>query len=363
MGMSTLLKKTYPDAVWVDLIKSDELRRYATRPELLRREVAEGVAAHGTQIVIDEIQNVPALLNEVHWLIENRGLRFALCASSARQLRAKGVNLLGGRALRYELAGLTAHELGADFDLRRMLNHGYLPPNYDAADLNEAGEQIAAYVSDYLRQEILNEGLTRNLAAFSDFLDAAALRDGSVVNFSNIARETGVSSMTVKNYFDILTDTLIGRWLPAYRKRPKGREAASPKFYFADVGVVNHLARRGEVLSGSEAFGKAFENWVFHEISAYVSYRAPRAKVCHWRLPSGWEVDFLIDGRVAVEAKARDVITKDHLRGLRALRRAHPELARMVVVCTEARSWRTDDGIDVLPASVFVDRLWAGELF
>ena len=243
-----------------------------------------------------------------------------------------------------------------------MLNLGYLPPHYDAADLNEAGEQIAAYVSDYLRQEILNEGLTRNLAAFSDFLDAAALRDGSAVNFSNIARETGVSSMTVKNYFDILTDTLIGRWLPAYRKRPKGREALSPKFYFSDVGVVNHLARRGEVLPGSEAFGKAFENWVFHEIPAYVSYRAPRAKVCHWRLPSGQEVDFLVDGRVAIEAKARDVITKDHLRGLRSLRRVHPEVGRMVVVCTEARPWRTDDGIDVLPASVFVERLWAGEL-
>ncbi len=362
VGKSTLLRKTYPDAIWVDLLKSDELRRYAARPELLRREVAEGVTAHDTQIVIDEIQNVPALLNEVHWLIENRGLRFALCASSARKLRRKGVNLLGGRALRYELSGLTAHELGTDFDLKRMLNHGYLPPNYDAADINEAGEQIAAYVSDYLRQEILNEGLTRNLALFSDFLDAAALRDGSAVNFSNIARETGVSSVTVKNYFNILTETLIGRWLPAYRKRPKGREATSPKFYFSDVGVVHHLARRGEVLPRSEAFGKAFENWIFHEITAYVSYRAPRAKVCHWRLPSGREVDFLIDGRVAIEAKAREVITIDHLRGLHALRRAHPEVTRMVVVCTEAKPWRTDDGIDVLPASVFVKRLWTGEL-
>ena len=363
VGKSTLLKKTYPDAIWVDLLKSDELRRYAARPELLRREVAEGVTAHGTQIVIDEIQNVPALLNEVHWLIENRGLRFALCASSARKLRREGINLLGGRALRYELSGLTAHELGADFALNRMLNHGYLPPNYDAADINEAGEQIAAYVSDYLRQEILNEGLTRNLALFSDFLDASALRDGSAVNCSNIARETGVSSVTVKNYFNILTETLIGRWLPAYRKRPKGREATSPKFYFSDVGVVNHLARRGEVLPGSEAFGQAFRNWIFHEITAYVSYWTPWAKVCHWRLPSGREVDFLIDGWVAIEAKARDVITKDHLRGLRALRRAHPQVTRMVVVCTEAKPWRTGDGIDVLPASVFVERLWTGELF
>lgn len=361
-GKSTLLKKTYPDAIWVDLLKSDELRSYTTRPERLRLETAEGMAARGVQVVIDEIQNVPALLNEVHWLIENRGLCFALCASSARKLRRKGVNLLGGRALRYELSGLTANELGTDFDLKRILNRGYLPPHYDAADLGEAERQITAYVSDYLRQEILNEGQTRNLASFSDFLDAAALRDGSVVNFSNIARETGVSSVTVKNYFEILTDTLIGRWLPAYRKRPKGREVLSRKFYFSDVGVVNHLARRGEVLPGSEAFGKAFENWVFHELSAYVAYRSPGAKVCHWRLPGGQEVDFLIDGRVAIEAKAREVITKDHLKGLRALRREHPEVERTAVVCTEPKPLRTDDGIDVLPAPAFVERLWGGEL-
>ena len=360
VGKSTLLRQRYPDARRLDLLKSDELRRYATRPELLRQEIeAEGPDV-AQQIVIDEVQKVPALLDEVHWLMENRGLHFALCGSSARKVRHGAANLLGGRALRYEMSGLTAGELGSDFDLDRMLNHGYLPRMYES---NRPRRLLDSYVADYLREEIAAEGLVRNLPAFADFLDAAALSDGEMVNFSNIARECGVSNPTAKGYFVILEDTLLGKWLPAYRKRRKRRVISTPKFYFADVGVVNRLARRGELSPGSELYGKAFENWVFHELSAFVSYMDVDADLSYWRLPSGIEVDFLLgDIDLAIEAKSSARINRTHLKGLRTLIDEHPNTQRRIVVCLEPRARRTDDGIDIIPATTFVNRLWSGEV-
>ena len=359
-GKSTLLRGCYPDAYWVDLLKSEVFRRYLDHPEYLRQELAAAAPLSGRQIVIDEVQKVPALLDEVHWLIENRGLHFALCGSSARKVRRGAANLLGGRAVRYELRGLTAGELGAAFDLSRMLNHGYLPRIYQAA---RPRRLLDAYIADYLREEVAAEGLVRNLPAFSGFLDAAALSDGEMVNFSNIARECGVSSPTAKAYFEILNDTLLGRWLTAYRKRRKRRVIGAPKFYFADVGVVNRLIRRGELTPGSPLYGKAFENWVFHELSAGIEYQEWDLELTCWRLPSGIEVDFVLgDMEVAVEAKASARITRDHLRGLRTLVEEHPGVRRRIVVCLEPRARRTDDGIDILPAADFIRRLGQGAL-
>ena len=358
-GKSTLLRRRYPDAYWVDLLKGEEFRRYLDHPEFLRQEL-ELRPPPGRQIVIDEIQKVPALLDEVHWLLENRGLHFALCGSSARKVRRGAANLLGGRALRYELRGLTAGELGAAFDLTRMLNHGYLPRVYQAA---RPRQRLDAYVADYLRQEVAAEGLVRNLPAFSSFLDAAALSDGEIVNFSNVARECGVSSPTVKGYFEILEDTLLGRFLPAYRRRRKRRLTGAPKFYFADVGVVNRLTRRGQLAPGAQLYGKAFENWVFHELYAHLAYRDLDLELACWRLPSGIEVDFVLgDLQAAVEAKASARVTRDHLRGLRTLAEEHPGVRQRVVVCLEPRARRTDDGIDILPAAEFIHRLQRGEL-
>ena len=359
-GKSTLLRGCYPDAYWVDLLKSEVFRRYLDHPEYLRQELAAAAPLSGRQIVIDEVQKVPALLDEVHWLIENRGLHFALCGSSARKVRRGAANLLGGRAVRYELRGLTAGELGAAFDLSRMLNHGYLPRIYQAA---RPRRLLDAYIADYLREEVAAEGLVRNLPAFSGFLDAAALSDGEMVNFSNIARECGVSSPTAKAYFEILNDTLLGRWLTAYRKRRKRRVIGAPKFYFADVGVVNRLIRRGELTPGSPLYGKAFENWVFHELSAGIEYQEWDLELTCWRLPSGIEVDFVLgDMEIAVEAKASARITRDHLRGLRTLVEEHPAVRRRIVVCLESRARRTDDGIDILPAADFIRRLGQGAL-
>ena len=359
-GKSTLLRGCYPDAYWVDLLKSEVFRRYLDHPEYLRQELAAAAPLAGRQIVIDEVQKVPALLDEVHWLIENRGLHFALCGSSARKVRRGAANLLGGRAVRYELRGLTAGELGAAFDLSRMLNHGYLPRIYQAA---RPRRLLDAYIADYLREEVAAEGLVRNLPAFSGFLDAAALSDGEMVNFSNIARECGVSSPTAKAYFEILNDTLLGRWLTAYRKRRKRRVIGAPKFYFADVGVVNRLIRRGELTPGSPLYGKAFENWVFHELSAGIEYQEWDLELTYWRLPSGIEVDFVLgDMEIAVEAKASARITRDHLRGLRTLMEEHPGVRRRIVVCLEPRARRTDDGIDILPVADFIRRLGQGAL-
>lgn len=359
-GKTTLLKQCYPRGRWINLLRSNEFRRYATRPELLRLEIEADPPDPARQIVIDEIQKVPALLDEVHGLIEDRKLCFALCGSSARKVRRGAANLLGGRALRFELLGLTAHELGSAFDLERILNHGYLPRIYESS---RPAERLDAYVSDYLREEIAAEGLVRSLPSFSDFLDAASLSDGSTVNYSNIARDCGVSNKTVMGYFQILEDTLIGSWLPAYRKRVKRRLAVSPKFYFADVGVVNSLARRGQLRQGSESFGKAFENWVHHELRSYLAYSRPNSALAHWRLPSGLEVDFVVDDiDLAVEAKASSRIHSGHLKGLKALAQELPRETRRIVVCLEPKPWRTGDGIEILPALEFAERLWSGRL-
>ena len=357
-GKSTLLRRTYPAARWIDLLKSEEFRRYVARPESLREEIQAAGADRKQQIVIDEIQKAPALLNEVHWLMEHYNLSFALCGSSARKVKRGAANLLGGRAIRYELYGLSASELGAEFDLQRMLNHGYLPRIYQGS---RPGRMLDAYIADYLKEEVAAEGLVRNLPTFSDFLDVVALSDGQSVNFSSIARDCGVSNQSIKNYFQILEDTLLAKWLPAYRKRPKRRVFSAPRFYFADVGVVNRLARRGELQPGTEDYGKAMENWAFHELSAFLRDHEHEAKLSYWRLASGIEVDFIIgDMQVAIEVKSSERIHSDHLKGLRSIIVDHPGIARRIVVCREPRPRKTNDGIEIMPAEEFAKRLWEG---
>ncbi len=358
-GKTTLLQETYPDAFWLDLLKADQYRRYMQNPELLRDELSLQPAVR--QVVIDEVQKVPQLLDEVQWLHDHRRIHFALCGSSARKVKRGQANLLGGRAIRYELHGLTALEVGEGFDLTHMLNHGYFPRMYDSDRPNRL---LNAYIADYLKEEVAAEGLVRKLPVYSEFLNIAALSDAELVNFSTIARDCGVSSHTIQGYFQILEDTLLGRWLPAYTKRPKRRVISAPKFYFADVGVVNFLARRGELRPGSELYGKAFENWVFHELCASNAYREAFAGLSYWRLASGIEVDFIVnDMQAAIEAKASKKITQDHLKGLRALAQDHPRIKHRVIVCLESTARRTTDGILILPAGEFCHQLSSGNLF
>jgi len=358
-GKTTLLKSMFPEVPWIDLLKAEEFRRYTEHPERLREEIA--ASATTSFIVIDEVQKVPALLDEVHWLIENRGINFALCGSSARKVKKGHANLLGGRAIRHEMHGLVSTEIGSDFDLTRILNHGYLPRHYTSPSHKRL---LNSYVADYLKEEIAAEGLVQKLPAFSQFLSTAAISDTEPINSSNIGRECGVSSHTVRSYFEILIDTLQGRWLPAYRKRIKRRLIQASKFYFSDVGIVNFLARRNQLEPGSTMYGKAFENWLFHELSTYNSYKERFAQLSYWRLPSGIEVDFIVnDMEIAIEAKATNRITADHLKGLRTLKEEHPHIKQRIIVCLEFKQRLTSDGILIMPAHSFTEKLWADEIF
>jgi len=292
----------------------------------------------------------------VHWLIENTEIHFVLCGSSARKMKRGYANLLGGRAVRYELYGLVSAELDNFFDLDRMLNHGYLPSHYDKQNPRR---NIMAYISEYLKEEIAAEGLVRNLPAFSHFLDAVALTDGEMVNYANIASDCGVANNTVKEYFQILQDTLLGSWLPAYRKRPKRRISKTPKFYFNDIGIVNQLAKRHKIERGSELYGKAFENWVFHELKCHSHYSESFYKLSYWRLSSGLEVDFIVnDMCIAIEAKASKHIKNSHLKGLRELAKDQPNLKQRIIVSLEGKERLTDDGIRIIPAEKFCQLLW-----
>lgn len=360
-GKSMLLKADYPGAIWYDLLKTDLYVRLIEKPNLLREELLFTKSEKKTNfVVIDEIQKIPALLDEVHWLIENAGFVFGLCGSSARKVRRGHANLLGGRAVRYELFGFVSEEIGSDFDLVRIINQGYLPRHY----LTTSHERLVrSYVNDYLKEEIATEALVRNLPAFSNFLAAAALSDTELINYATIARDCGISGPAVKEYFQILIDTMLGRFLEAYRKRPKRRVIGAPKFYFSDVGVVNYLAKRGKLAPGSELFGKAFENWVFHELCAHRAYSGIDYDLSYWRLASSIEVDFIVGNMdVAIEAKSCIRVTLDHLQGLREIIKDHPKLKRRILISLEDRARKTEDGIEILPYSVFTKYLWSGNL-
>ena len=311
-------------------------------------------------IIIDEVQKIPILLDEVHYLIESNNLVFALCGSSARKVKREHANMLGGRAIRYELFGLSARELKKDFNLERMLNNGYIPDHYLR---KESTRLIRSYINDYLKEEILDEGLTRNLPVFSKFLDAIALSDGQVLSYTNVASDCGVSSTTVKSYVEILIDTLLGSYLSSYTKRPKRKTRKAPKFYLTDVGVVNILAKRGVLIPGSFAFGQAMENWVYHELRLHREYTEQFYDLSYWQLTNQTEVDFIIgDMKCAVEVKGSSNITNKHLKGLRELKKDFPEIKERIVVSLIDTARRTEDGILILPAAEFIDRLWEGEI-
>ena len=360
-GKSTLLRERFPGAPYYDLLLASEFRRLTARPDLLREEceaLGWNAANQPFPIIIDEVQKVPELLDLVHWLIGHLGLRFILCGSSGRKLMRGGGNLLGGRAVRLELMPLTVEEI-PDFSLERALNHGLLPPHYLAEN---AGLLLASYVGDYLREEILAESLARSLPIFQRFLETAALSNGHTVNFSAVARDVGLSAPSIRSYFEILTDTLIGVWVPAWRKRAKRRVVESPRFYFFDVGLANELARRGELKPGSAEFGAAFEHLIFMELRAHSAYVGDRYPIAYWRTSSGFEVDFVLaDAAVAVEAKSTDNPTSDHLHGLRAFVQEHKP-RQAILACRVPRPRKTSDGIDILPWRVFLRRLWAGDL-
>ena len=355
VGKSTLVKSVYPNAKIYDLLKSDEYTRLLRRPQLLREELLS--FGEETLVVIDEIQKIPQLLDEVHWLIVNRGIRFILCGSSARKLKRIGTNLLGGRAMSVKLYPLVSAEI-PDFDLVRGINHGMLPRHYLAANPKK---RLEAYIGTYLKEEIQDEAVVRQLAAFNRFLDVAAQSNGEIINYKNIAQDCGVSAVTVKEYFAILQQTLIGYMLPAFTDSKKRRAITAPKFYYFDVGVANHLLHRSNLQQGSVDFGHAFEHLMIQELIAYLSYSESDEHLSYWRTASGYEVDAIIgDGRVAIEFKSSEEVQSKHTKGLKAFSEEYAD-ARLIVVSMDVNP-RMSNGVEIVPAMDFLQLLWEGKI-
>lgn len=306
-------------------------------------------------VIIDEIQKLPALLDEVHRLIEKHGISFLLTGSSARKLRRGGVNLLGGRARSRNLHPLTFSELKERFSLTKALNRGLIPSIY-FSDAPE--EDLKSYANTYLKEEIAAEGLTRNVPAFSRFLEVSALYSGSMINYSKISNDAQMPVSTVREYFQILRDTLIGFDVPAWKKSAKRKPISTSKFYLFDPGIARHLQNRSPVKQGSPEFGDLFEAYMAHELKSYSDYNGID-ELCYWRSVSGFEVDFILAGETAVEIEAKKNISRQELRGLKALRE-EGKLSRYIVVCLEERP-RTADGIRILPWKDFLQKLWQGK--
>ena len=354
-GKSTLLKQQLRDAVYIDLLDTELRMRFQRRPSLLYSMLKDNPSE--IAVVIDEIPEVPELLNEVHRLISERGLRFVLCGSSARKLKRKGYNTLGGRAFPCYFYPLVSAEI-PDFDLNRALMQGMIPPHYLSKNPRRL---LSAYVDVYLREEIREEALVRNLSSFQRFLEVAALTDGEIVNYTNIASDCGVSAQTVKGYFGILEDTMIGYMIPAYTKVKKRRLVQAPRFYYFDVGLVGHLLHRTRLERGTPEYGHAFEHFIIQELKAYIGYNHLEEELTYWHTHTGMEVDAVIgDARVAIEIKSVEEVQSRHLKGLRSFGEDYPN-SRRIVVSLDRISRREGD-IELIYVDEFLKNLWKGDI-
>ncbi|MBI4040505.1 MAG: ATP-binding protein [Deltaproteobacteria bacterium] len=349
MGKTYWIQHSFKDAYFIDLLKTDLFAEYSSRPSLLR----ERFSNHRGLIVIDEIQKVPALLDEVHGLIANKNIQFLLTGSSARKLKRGHANLLGGRAWKRNMTPLSCQEVEG-FDLEKVMVSGLLPPHFLSP---EPIEDLRAYIADYLKEEIAAEALTQNIPAFSEFLKTAALTSSELLNYTNVGREAGVSAKVVRNYFQILEDTYLGFRIQPWRKSKNRRLIETEKFYLFDVGVTNYLARRSPRL-GSYEFGKAFEHYILMELMAYKAYRSPEMEITFWRTSTQQEVDFLInDKEIAIEIKGSSRVHEGDIRGLKALLEDGP-VKRAVMICLEGSRRMIHPQIEIIPWHEFLEELW-----
>lgn len=354
-GKTTLLKQLFPRARYYDLLKSEEFERLSRRPQLIREELQD--FDENELVIIDEIQKLPLLLDEVHWLMTNKNIRFVLTGSSARKLRRGGVNLLGGRALVNNFYPLVSAEID-DFNIDRAVNNGMLPRHYLVSD---ASKRLGGYVGLYLQTEIMEEAVVRNLPSFNRFLEAAALTSGEILVYSNVAADCGVSSVTVKSYFEILEDTLFGYIVPPYTKTVKRRLVQSPKFYLFDVGVANHLMHRSHLRQGSPEYGHAFEHLIMQEIIAYLGYLGRSGELAYWRTKNGIEIDAVLgDADVGLEIKSSTEVKDIQLKGLRSFGEDYQH-ARLIVVSNDMYR-RRKDRVEIIPVKEFLADLWAGKI-
>jgi len=355
-GKTTLLRQLFPQSIFIDFLKTDTFLEYTKSPFLLRERLL--TRKHNTgqsTVIIDEVQKVPQILDEVHWLIENSEFHFILCGSSARKLKRGQANLLGGRAWRFELFPLVSTEV-ENINLLQALNRGMIPSHYQQSTYKRS---LKGYVQDYLKEEIFNEGLTRNIPAFSRFFESVGYSHGQLINYSNIARECGVSSKTVKEYYQILVDTLLGSFVLPFKKRQERQVISkAPKFYLFDTGVAGAICKQNISEEKGELFGNAFEHFIYLEMLAHRSYHEIDYPINFWRTKSGLEVDFILgNGEVAVEVKGASLVDRRALRPMKKFMEKYSP-KKCIVVCNEKEE-RVHSNIRIMPCCMFLQELWS----
>ena len=354
-GKSTLLKERFPKAVYIDLLKSDVRNRFKQHSEEFRESLLRYPPE--TLVIVDEIQKVPDLLDEVHWLMVEKGLWFILSGSSARKIKKSGANNLGGRAIPETLFPLVSAEI-PDFDLERAVQNGMIPRHYMVAN---ARNRMRAYIDLYLKEEIIEEALVQNVDEFVRFMEVAAIMDGEILNYENVASDCEVSANTVKASYKILVDTLLGFEVPAYRKVIKRKLYKSPRFYYFDVGIANHLTKRYHLAPKTPEYGHAFEHLIMQEIVAYLGYTNSDEELTYWHTYENLEVDAVIgDARVAIEIKSKEHIDHDDKKGVTEFAKEHPD-TKQIIVSRDRISRRSGD-VDLYYVTDFFKALWAGEI-
>lgn len=363
-GKSTYLKGCFPNSFYIDLLHHSSFLRYSKSPGILKEEIA-ALKNSDQPIIIDEVQKVPEILDEVHYLIESRkDISFILCGSSLRKLKHTGSNLLGGRAWRQLFLPLCYSEL-PKFDLLKIFNYGLLPEHYLSS--SDSVRNLEGYVVDYIIPEVQWEGRIRNLGAFSRFLEAIAFSNGEIVNYSNIARECHVNLKTVQGYIDLLCDMLLGYIIRPYTPKTSRRLiVSSPKFYFLDPSIPLYLLQKEiKSLKGPDA-GHALENYIFLELTAYRELNKKRYDIAYWRTKSGLEVDFIIGkGEAAIEVKISSSVHKKELKGIIEFTKEYSPVHSIVVSLEEnKRILKYEDRtITIYPVEEFLSDLWNGLLF
>ncbi|RME59891.1 MAG: ATP-binding protein [Candidatus Dadabacteria bacterium] len=355
VGKTTLIHSQLKDrATIINLLDSRYFTKLLAEPSLLEEIAA---ANKSSLVVIDEIQKIPSLLDEVHRLIEEKGIRFLLTGSSARKLRRGGVNLLAGRAWKAELFPLTYYELDKRFNLERYLKVGGLPSVYLSSDPEE---ELFAYVDTYLKEEIMHEALVRRLPPFTRFLASVALSSGNIINYTKIANDAQLSPSTAREYFHLLEDTLIGFTVPPWRESKKRKAIQTAKFYLFDIGVVNTLQKMELGYHSLPDAGKSFEHFIAMELRAFLSYTRNKSKLTFWRSIYGQEVDFVIGQQLALEVKLTKTVTKRHLKGLKAIK--EEGVFSKYFIISQDKIPAEDNGIIKLHWKDFLDKLWNGEI-
>lgn len=355
-GKSTLLKERFKGEIYYDLLNPRVRKAFKLNPNSLWEALQDKPS--GTLVIIDEIQKVPELLDVVHSLMVERGLFFILSGSSSRKLKRSGANTLGGRAIPETLFPLVWPEV-TDFQIDRAVQNGMIPRHYM---VENATKRLSGYVKVYLDEEIREEGEVRELDAFERFMEVAAISDGEILNYANIAADCGVSAKTVKSYFQILYDTLIGYEIPAFRKEIKRKIVQAPRFYYFDVGLANYLMGRHALKRGTDDYGHAFEHLVIQEIIAYKGYNDKLDVISYWHTYDKKEVDVVIgDAKVAIEIKSSEHIETKHKKGLKAFKEEHLD-CRLILVSLDPITRKSGD-TELIYVLDFLKMLWHGEIF